>query len=196
MTEIVRDGYRELGEAFDEWRDRVVGDPRREWRDLLASKLQPGARVLELGCGNGDDARALTLCGFRVTGVDLVARAEGVDVLEADFLELQLPDASYDAVTSFYVFNHVPRERLAPLLRSIHDWLAPRGLLLAAFGTGDTEAWTGEWLGATMFFSSYVPATNSRLVRAAGFELLRDELVTFEEPEGEVTFQWVLARSI
>jgi SAM-dependent methyltransferase len=196
MTEIVRDGYRQLGETFDEWRDRIVGDPRREWRDLLASKLEPGARVLELGCGNGDDARALALHGFRVTGVDLVARAEGVDVLEADFLELQLPDASYDACASFYVFNHVPRERLAPLLRSIHAWLAPGGLLLAAFGAGDIEAWTGEWLGTTMFFSSYVPAINSRLVRAAGFELLRDELVTFEEPEGEVTFQWMLARSI
>ena len=196
MTEIVRDGYRLLGETFDEWRDRIVGDPRREWRDLLASKLEPGARVLELGCGNGDDARALALHGFRVTGVDLVARAEGVDVLEADFLELQVPDASYDACASFYVFNHVPRERLAPLLRSIHGWLAPGGLLLAAFGAGDIEAWTGEWLGTTMFFSSYVPAINSRLVRAAGFELLRDELVTFEEPEGEVTFQWMLARSI
>ena len=175
---------------------RWPGDPRREWRDLFASKLEPGARVLELGCGNGDDARALALHGFRVTGIDLVARADGVDVLEADFLELQLPEASYDGCASFYVFNHVPRERLAPLLRSIHGWLAPGGLLLAAFGAGDIESWTGEWLGTTMFFSSYVPAINSRLVRAAGFELLRDELVTFEEPEGEVTFQWVLARSI
>ncbi len=196
MTEIVRDGYRQLGETFDDWRDRIVGDPRIEWRELLASKLEPGARVLELGCGNGDDARALALRGFRVTGVDLVARAEGVDVLEADFLALQLPDASYDAVASFYVFNHVPRERLTPLVRSIHGWLAPGGLLLAAFGTGDTKSWTGEWLGTTMFFSSYEPAINSRLVRDAGFELLRDALVTFEEPEGEVTFQWVLARSI
>jgi hypothetical protein len=40
------------------------------------------------------------------------------------------------------------------------------------------------------------PETNSRLVREAGFEPLRGELVTLEEPEGEVTFQWVLARSI
>jgi SAM-dependent methyltransferase len=196
VTEIVRDGYRQLGEKFDMWRDRIVGDPRLEWRELLASKLEPGARVLELGCGNGDDARALTLHGFRVTGVDLVARAEGVDVLEADFLELQLPAASYDACASFYVFNHVPRERLADLLANIHRWLVPGGLLLTAFGTGDTAAWTGEWLGATMFFSSFPPETNSLLVRDAGFEPLRDELVTFEEPEGEVTFQWVLARSI
>ncbi len=91
---------------------------------------------------------------------------------------------SFDAVASFYVFNHVPRERLAPLLCDIHGWLVPGGLLLAAFGAGDTETWTGEWLGTTMFFSSYAPETNSRLVRDAGFEPLRDELVTFEELRG------------
>src|SRR5439155_1106181 len=82
---------------------------------------------------------------------------------------------------SFYVFNHVPRMLLAPLLANVHRWLVPEGLLLAAFGTGDTPAWTGEWLGTTMFFSSYPHETNSRLVRDAGFALLRDELVTLHE---------------
>lgn len=197
MTEIVREGYRQLGERFDAWRDRIVGDPRAEWRELLASKLGPGARVLELGCGNGDDARALALHGFRVTGVDLVARAEGVSVVEADFLELRLPDASCDACVSFYVFNHVPRERLPGLLAKIHRWLVPGGWFMHAFGHSDNAGWTGTWIDdAPTFFSSYPADVNSRLVREAGFELVRDELVTFTEPEGETTFQWVLARSI
>lgn len=203
MTEIVRDGYDKIADRFAEWRDRIVGDPRKEWRDELLLRLPEGARVLELGCGNGDDARDLAR-RFAVTGVDVseeqVRRAKanvpGAKFLRADFTELDLPAASFDAVASFYVFNHVPRERLAPLLRDVHGWLVPSGLLLAAFGSGDTEAWTGEWLGTTMFFSSYTPETNSRLVREAGFDPLRDELVTFEEPEGEVTFQWILARSI
>ena len=30
--------------------------------------------------------------------------------------------------------------------------------------------------------------------RSLGFELLRDELVTISEPEGDATFQWILAR--
>jgi cyclopropane fatty-acyl-phospholipid synthase-like methyltransferase len=188
MTEIVRDGYRR--NTFDEWRTRIVGDPRDAWSDLLVSRLEPSARVLELGCGLGEPK----LASFEVTGVDLVARAPGV--LERDFLELELPDASYEACVSFYVFNHVPRERLPGLLAKIHRWLVPQGWFMHAFGTSDTAAWTGEWLGAPNFFSSYPPETNSRLVREAGFEIVRDELVTFTEPEGEATFQWVLARSI
>ena len=187
MSEIVREGYRR--NSFDEWRTLIVGDPRDDWCDLLVSKLAEGARVLELGCGLGESK----LGPFDVTGVDLVARAPGV--LEADFLELELPDGSFDACASFYVFNHVPRERLAGLLAKIHRWLVPGGWFMHAFGTSDTPGWTGEWLGAPNFFSSFPPERNSQLVREAGFEILRDELVTFTEPEGEATFQWVLARS-
>jgi cyclopropane fatty-acyl-phospholipid synthase-like methyltransferase len=195
MSEIVRQGYRQLGAAFDEWRDRIVGDPRGEWRDLLASKLEPGSRVLELGCGNGDDARALALRGLVVTGVDLVARAPNIPVIEDDFLELELPEASYDACVSFYVFNHVPRERLAALLAKINRWLVPGGWFMHAFGQSDLEAWTGTWIDdAPTFFSSYPAEVNSQLVADAGFEIERDELVTFREPEGEATFQWILAR--
>jgi len=190
-ADILRAGYRQLGTAFDEWRDRIVGDPRTAWRDALIERLEPGARVLELGCGAGDSGLRES---FDWTGVDLVARAPGV--LEADFLELELPDASYDACVSFYVFNHVPRERLAGLLAKIHRWLVPGGWFMHAFGQSDLEAWTGTWIAdSPVFFSSYPAEVNSQLVREAGYAIERDELVTFEEPEGSATFQWILARS-
>jgi cyclopropane fatty-acyl-phospholipid synthase-like methyltransferase len=200
-TALVGRGYDVIGDQFTEWRDRIVGDPRREWADDLVSRLQDGARVLELGCGAGVPDTQLLAARFRVTGVDIsreqVRRARAAvpqaDFLHADFTELELEPESFDAVVSFYAFNHVPRELLAPTFARIHRWLVPNGLLMTALGTSDEEAWTGEWLGAPTFFSSFPPETNTQLVRKAGFELLRDELVTFREPEGDVTFQWVLA---
>jgi cyclopropane fatty-acyl-phospholipid synthase-like methyltransferase len=200
-TELVGRGYDAIGEHFAEWRDRIVGDPRREWEQELVSRLQDGARVLELGCGAGvPDTKRLAL-RFQLTGVDIsaeqVRRARAAvpeaEFMRADFTALELAPESFDAVVSFYAFNHVPRELLAPTFARIHRWLVPQGLLMTALGTGDIEAWTGDWLGAPTFFSSFPPETNSRLVREAGFEMLRDELVTFREPDGEVTFQWVLA---
>jgi cyclopropane fatty-acyl-phospholipid synthase-like methyltransferase len=113
--------------------------------------------------------------------------------VQADFTALELEPSSFDAVVSFYAFNHVPRELLAPTLARIHSWLVPGGYLMTAFGTGDTEAWTGDWLGAPTFFSSFPRETNTRIVLEAGFGILGDELVTFTEPEGDVTFHWVLA---
>jgi hypothetical protein len=88
----------------------------------------------------------------------------------------------------------VPRSLLPKLFADIRAWLSPGGLFLTALGTGDTEGWTGEWLGTTMFFSSFPSETNSRLLDEAGFERLLDEVVTFREPEGDASFQWVLAR--
>jgi cyclopropane fatty-acyl-phospholipid synthase-like methyltransferase len=200
-TELVGRGYDTIGERFAEWRDRIMGDPRREWEEELVSRLREGSRVLELGCGAGvPDTQRLAAC-FQVTGVDIsaeqVRRARAAvpnaEFVQADFTAVELEPASFDAVVSFYAFNHVPRELLAPMFARIHRWLVPSGLLMIALGTADMEAWTGEWLGAPTFFSSFPPATNTRLVQEAGFEILRDEVVTFREPDGEATFQWVLA---
>jgi hypothetical protein len=65
---------------------------------------------------------------------------------------------------------------------------------MASLGAGDLDGWTGDFLGAPSFFSGFAPETNARLVREAGFELVRDEVVSITEPEGPVTFHWVLAQ--
>ena len=202
-VQIVADGYDAIGETFAEWRDRIVGDPRNEWRDELLTRLSDGARVLELGCGGGVPDTALLAARFRLTAVDVspeqvrraAAAVPGATFVCADFTELELEPRSFDAVAAFYSFNHVPRDLLAPLFAQIHAWLVPGGLFLTALGTTDLEDWTGEWLGAPTYFSSFPPETNTRLLEEAGFELIRDELVTFTEPDGDVTFQWILGRT-
>lgn len=203
-TRLVGDGYDEIADRFADWRDRIVGDPRDRWREELTSRLPEGARILELGCGDGSrDTRSLAQ-RFRVTGVDIseeqIARARAnvpeAEFVQADVVELELEPASIDAVAAFYVLNHVPRDLLAPLLADVGSWLVPGGYFLAAFGTSDTEAWVGDWLGTKMFFSSFPPDTTRRLLVDAGFELLLDEIGRMREPmpDGDVGFHWVLAR--
>jgi SAM-dependent methyltransferase len=202
-TQLVADGYDAIGETFAAWRERGVGDPRRVWEDKLVGRLPDGARVLELGCGGGAPETKRLAQRFAVTGVDIsprqVERARAAipeaEFICADFTELDLPEASFDAVASFYVFNHVPRELLAPLLRDIHGWLVPGGWLLSAFGQTDNPGWTGDWLGAPTFFASFPPGINSGLVHDAGFAVEEDEVVTWEgADDAPESFQWVLAR--
>ncbi len=200
-TRVVERGYDAISDRFLDWRDRIVDDPRREWSDALTSRLSDGARLLELGCGAGIPDTKLLADRFRVTGVDISAEqikraranVTSAEFIQADFTALEFEPGQFDAVAAFYSFNHVPRDLLPGLFERIHTWLAPGGYLLASFGTSDTESWTGDWLGTTMFFSSFPPETTRQLLAEAGFELERDELVPMLEPEGEVAFHWVLA---
>ncbi|MGI8885682.1 MAG: class I SAM-dependent methyltransferase [Gaiellaceae bacterium] len=201
-TQIVERGYDVISDHFLEWRDQIVDGPRRKWSEALTSRLADGARILELGCGAGVPDTLLLAERFRVTGVDIsgeqISRARAnvpdAEFIHADFTALELEPAQFEAVAAFYSFNHTPRDLLAGLFESIRSWLVPDGLLLAAFGTSDTGSWTGDWLGTTMFFSSFPPETTRRMLSGAGFELLRDELAQMQEPESAVAFHWVLAR--
>ena len=112
--------------------------------------------------------------------------------MNGDLTTIDFEPASFDAVVSFYVFDHVPRERLAGLLGAHHSWLAPGGFALRLRHRRH-RAWTGEWLGATVFFSSFPAEVDSALFSDAGFTITR-RARHLREPEGAVTFQWVLAR--
>jgi cyclopropane fatty-acyl-phospholipid synthase-like methyltransferase len=202
-TKLVGDGYDAIVDTWEDWSGRMTDDPRQAWSSDLATRLTEGDRVLELGCGGGTGETRELAARFDVTGVDLSERqlerarerVPRAHFVQDDFTAIRFEPGSFDAVVSFYAFNHVPRELLAPLLARIHSWLASPGWLMTAFGTGDEEEWTGDFLGAPTFFSSFQPAVNTELVKDAGFAIERDEVVSITEPEGPVQFQWILART-
>ena len=202
-AELVARGYDAMIDTWETWAAQMRDDPRHEWAADLAARLPEGARVLELGCGGGTVETQELAARFGVTGVDLserqlerarrrVPRAEFV---QGDLTAVEFAAASFEAVAALYSFNHVPRELLARVFARIAKWLVPGGWFLAALGAGDIRAWIGDFLGAQTFFSSFPPETNTRLLRAAGFTVVRDEVVTIAEPEGPVRFQWILART-
>ncbi len=113
--------------------------------DLIASKLglQPGMRVLDVGCGWGSFAiHAAKQYGVTVTGVTLsspqaelarerVAAAgllEQVEIRVADYR--QLPRASFDAISSIGMSEHVGESQIDVYARSLFSLLRPGGALL------------------------------------------------------------------
>lgn len=199
----VEAGYDALADRFGEWMAKVEGDPWERFLEELASRLPAGARVLDLGCGNGAKVSRLA-DGFELVGVDISARqlelaraaVPGASFVHADFAELDFPSEAFDAVTALYSIVHVPRAEQPELLELIMRWLKPGGLFLASLSHVGGEDRVDEWLGVEMFFSGFDAETNRRLVRRAGFELLADELVWMHEPEpdGDTAFLWVLGR--
>lgn len=202
-TRTVAAGYDRIAERYLRWVARIEGDPRDRMLVEFAERLTGGARVLDLGCGPGVPSTKALAQRFDVVGVDISEAQIGSareNVPEATFIhgdlaEIELPEASFDGVTALYSISHIPREEHARLFARIARWLVPGGLFLATLGATDSPHWIGEWLGVPMFFSSHDADTNRALLSAAGFTLVLDEIVAMREPEGPVSFLWVIART-
>ena len=105
--------------------------------------VDPGARVLELGCGTGPGACYLAQRGFQVEGIDLipdaidraveVARDRGVDVRYQvmDICDLPAQGDPYDLIVDSYCTQGIvmdgDRDRM---FRAIKGRLASRGYFL------------------------------------------------------------------
>jgi len=202
VKKLIEDGYDAMADRFAEWQKRIEGSTRIERVEDLLELLPDHPDVLELGVGAGVSSTRLLADRGRLVGVDLSAeqlrragrRIPDATFIHGDFTELELEPESFDAVVAAYVLNHVPREELGPLARQIGRWLRGGGYFLGTFGTTDIDGWSGEWLGVEIFFASFPPEENHRLVEDAGLEILRDEIEVSLEPEGEARFQWILAR--
>jgi SAM-dependent methyltransferase len=201
--DVVARGYDAGADAFAAWQRRITGSRRLERVGELLALLPDHPDVLELGSGAGVSSTRMLAGRASLVGVDFSAeqvrraqeRLPDATFLHEDFTRVSFEPGSFDAVVAFYVFNHVPRDELGPLLERIAAWLRPAGHLLASFGAEDTPAWYGTAIGGLeTFFSGYEPAVTLGLVGDAGLEVVRDELETIREPDGDATFLWVLAR--
>ena len=199
---IVEHGYDAIADRFAQWQAQIADETRLRYLEDLLERLPERPDVLELGVGAGVKSSQILSGRGRLTGIDLSSeqlsrarvRLPGATLIKGDFTAIELPTASFDAVVSFYVLNNLPQPELAPLLRRVAGWLRSGGWFLASLPSSDNPGWRGEWLGAEMFFAGCDPETNRRLAEEAGLNVVRDELETMVEPEGEVRWQWLLAQ--
>jgi SAM-dependent methyltransferase len=187
--EIVARGYDAIALRYAEWAGRI-DSPTLHWIRDLDARLADGSDVLELGCGRGVPVTRELARRHRVSGVDISA-------VHADASELVVAEGSLDAVVALFLFGHVPGDEQRELMTRIGLWLRPSGHLLATFGVGEPgEEVAEDWLGAPMFFASLGRDAYPVLVREAGLEIVRDEVVPQHEPgHGDVSFRWLLARA-
>jgi cyclopropane fatty-acyl-phospholipid synthase-like methyltransferase len=203
LEQVRRETY---GEDFGQssW---VTGEEYRRFFRLLG--LTAGDHILDVGCGSGGPAVFLAReTGCRVTGVDVneagiraglaLARAAGMEdtVLfrHADVREpLPFADQAFGALVCMDVLCHLPdRHRLFAEWRRI---LRPGGRMLCTDPVVVTGLVSKDELAtrsSTGHFEFAPPGVNERLIREAGFELVRTEDVTGNEVE--VSRRWHDAR--
>ncbi len=179
---LVRDGYDRCSATYTEARRR---EPGRELAALVA-RLAPGSRVLDVGCGSGVPIAAALAREHRVTGVDVspeqIRRARenvpNAAFLLADAMSAELPEASFDAVVSFYVVFHLPREEHEALFRRFARWLVPGGYLAVTVSHCREDAYTEDgFFGVRMYWSNWSREDYVQMLARLDFELLETSAI-------------------
>jgi SAM-dependent methyltransferase len=114
-----------------------VRDPHLE-RFVLAELPSAPARVLEVGCGDGELALAMDAAGYAVTAID--PEAPVGEIFERVGLEDFATEERFDAVVASVALHHIPD--LAAAVERIATLVAPQGrLVLSEF---DRESFLEE----------------------------------------------------
>jgi SAM-dependent methyltransferase len=122
------------------WFNRHIDDLqfRAILRALSLAAIEPGARLLDVGCGTGRWVRRYGALGFCAIGVDAtigmldIARGHGTKAPLATGLAQSLPfaDASFDCLSDITVVQHIPYELQLKALQEMARVLKPGGRLI------------------------------------------------------------------
>ncbi|MHC1698698.1 MAG: class I SAM-dependent methyltransferase [Geobacteraceae bacterium] len=113
---------------------------------------EPGARMLEIGCGSGEMLKWLAEHGWEVEGLDFDPQAvqnalsKGLKVYLGSIESQEFPANSFDVIVMNHVIEHVPNP--AALLHECYRILKPGGKLVSV--TPNVQS-----LGHKLFSSSW-----------------------------------------
>jgi SAM-dependent methyltransferase len=142
--------------AADFWEGTRGHDVSQNIANLLRYiEGQPPFTILDLGCGPGRDLKAFKHLGHVAVGLEgaarfaAMAREQGCEVWEQNFLSLDLPENRFDGVFANASLFHVPSQEIPRILRELHATLKPRGVLFSSNPHGhDEEGWNNGRYGA------------------------------------------------
>lgn len=197
-AESLADRHRRLDAFLEKLRGDIYPEPqsglhsgisRQMFGELCKSFPQaPGAKVLDVGCGQGVALEIFREAGLDPLGITLgedaqVCRAKGLNVVETDFAFLDFPDESFDLVWCRHAIEH----SVFPFftLSELHRVLKPGGVLYLEVPAPDTSCrhQTNPNHYSVLGKSMWV-----ELIRRTGFPQIGTLDLNFTVPAGPDTY--------
>lgn len=152
------------------WKNATnLDDAQRDKLDLTCRKLklEPGQKVLDIGCGWGGTSRYMAEnYGVDVLGITISTeqaklarencRGLPVEIRVQDYRELE---GRYDRIVSIGMFEHVGRKNYSTYFAKVADLLSDDGLFLLHSIGGNTPAnRTEPWIDKYIFPNGMIPS--------------------------------------
>jgi 8-oxo-dGTP pyrophosphatase MutT (NUDIX family)/ubiquinone/menaquinone biosynthesis C-methylase UbiE len=145
--------------------------------ERFCAQLQPGARVMDVGCGPGRDLLILADRGFWAVGLDRSAgmlhqaMEQGAKLLvQADARALPFANGTLDGAWACASLLHLPKVELPAALAEIQRALG-HGHICLILKQGEGESWRDDGQGQSRFFAYYHPAEVALALERAGFHV-------------------------
>ncbi len=173
LYDLFLDSDRQYSCAYFESPDQDLEGAQYAKKRHIAAKLrlEPGMRVLDIGCGWGGLALYLAReCGVEVTGLTLSEEQHGLATRRAAAAGLEsrvrflLQDyreerGRYDRIVSVGMFEHVGVGHYREFFEKVSDLLAPDGVaLLHSIGRREGPGNTNPWIRKYIFPGGHMPS--------------------------------------
>ena len=176
LAEGTQGVYERQAGRFDAERPRSLHE--QAWLDRFLALVDPGGRVLDVGCGGGDPIAAYMMArGFEVVGVDaseaMLAIVRGRfpkgDWRQADMRRLDLPE-SFDGVIAWDSFFHLMPDEQRSVLRRLARHMKEGAPLLLTVGpeAGEVAGWVG---GEAVYHASLALPEYEAILHELGVEI-------------------------
>ncbi len=193
LYDLFLDADRQYSCAYFARPDMTLEEAQEAKKAHIAAKLrlQPGQRVLDIGCGWGGMALYLNRhFDVEVTGITLsteqlaLARRRAEDAGVADKVRFELMDyrdmtGQFDRIVSVGMFEHVGVPNFRTFFRTCHNLLTLDGVMLLhtigrAGSPGTTDAFTRKYI----FPGGYIPSLSEIMTASEPNRLFLTDMET------------------
>ena len=141
---ITRESYKITAEEFA---NNVADLAPTESIQKFISFLPNHARIIDIGCGSGRDAKIFLEKGISVSGIDFsqnlidIAKSNAplADFQIMDIEAITFPEAFFDGAWAACSLCHIPKKILPFVLKNIHSILKPHGYFYLTLEEGVGE---------------------------------------------------------
>ncbi|MGZ9811975.1 class I SAM-dependent methyltransferase [Pseudoroseicyclus sp. H15] len=191
LYDLFLDEDRQYSCAYFPQEDMTLEEAQMAKKRHIIGKLcvEPGMRVLDIGCGWG--GMAITLAkeyGAHVIGVTLseeqikIGRQRVKDAGLEDKVELRMMDyrdvpETFDRIVSVGMFEHVGRKHFREYFDKVHDMLTEDGVaLIHTIGSTEAPRATSAWTRKYIFPGGYIPSMSETLAQIEKAELVTSDV--------------------
>lgn len=162
--------------------------------------LPEGAKVLEIGSGDGSNAEYIKELGYDITASDIAEgfinaiNNKGLKSIKFNILEDKLKE-KYSAVFCWRVLVHFTKEDVSKVLRKVYDALEDNGLFIFNVMNREVKDVDEEWvdfsneyhMGSERYYKYFTENELNEIINKTGYKINN-----FNKEGGEDNNKWLI----